>query len=189
MGDVMWAVASIPEIIEYSLQAHNAAQQLRRERIESDLAEAKKSKTTPETAKGDMFAFEEDDEGWADNVDDDQDEETKQKAKLAVEAELQKKRDKEQLEKTTGKSKIKLEGIDKGVIGQKWVEATLQSSNVWPPKDLGLLTGTTYEYNGKKVSPLKHPGLRRSICMITGRLNSMLLNTHPELCKYSSVER
>jgi hypothetical protein len=162
---------------------------LRQERIEQDLSEVKKSKATPKTAKGDMFAFEEDDEGWADDVDDDQDEEMKQKVKLAVEAKLQKKRDRAQLEKATGKSKIKLEGIDKGVIGQKWVEATLQSSKVWPPKDLGLLAGTTYECNGKQVSPLEHLGLRRSICMITGRLNSMLLNTHPELCKYSVEKR
>ena len=76
-----------------------------------------------------------------------------------------------------------MEGIDDGVIGQKWVENTLAENGFWPPKDLGILEGAKFNYNGKKVSALEHPGLRRNICMLMGRLNSMLLNTHPELCK------
>jgi hypothetical protein len=110
------------------------------------------------------------------------DEETKRKAALAKAADEQKKKDQEQLNKATGKIKLLLEGIDEGVIGQKWVENILASKEAWPPKDLCFLKDEMFDYKGKKVSALDHPGLRRNICMIMGRINSLMLNTHPELC-------
>jgi len=172
--DVLWTVISTPENIAYGLKAEKAKEKLREERIKSD----------KEEVKANMFDF--DDEGWADDDDDDMDEEAKHKAKLEKEAEEQKKRDREQLEKATGKAKILMEGIDDGVIGQKWVENTLAENGFWPPKDLGILEGAKFNYNGKKVSALEHPGLRRNMCMLMGRLNSMLLNTHPELLEAGS---
>ena len=112
-----------------------------------------------------------------------EDEDSKEKAKLAKMADEQKKKEQEQLNKATGTGKILLEGIDDGVIGQKWVENTLAGQGAWPPKDLRFLKDTKFDYNGKMVSAVDHPGLRRNLCMMMGRINSMMLNTHSELCK------
>jgi len=177
--DVLMAVASTPENIAYGLQQYEIKEETRRERIKEDLEESKKKKTSDSgkkaTSKDDLFNL--DDDGWADDDDDDE------RAKAAAKAEEEKKKEREELQKAVGKQKIKLEGIDEGVIGQKWVENTLAGNGVWPPKDLGLLNGRKFEYQGKQVSPLDHPGLRRNLCMITGRLNSIMLNSHPELRK------
>jgi hypothetical protein len=174
--DVLWAVISTPESIAFGLRAFNAKEKLRRERIAQNLEDAKKGKkSTDESAS--MFDF--DDEGWAEDEDDDMDEESRRKAKASKQAEEQAKKDKEQLEKATGKTKVLLEGLDAGVIGQNWVETTLSKKN-------GILEGMKFEYEGKQVSALDHPGLRRNICMIQGRLNSVILNSHPELCKYNA---
>lgn len=176
--DVLMAVASTPENIAYGTKAYELKEKTRKERIQEDLEEAKKKKnesTATSTSKDPLFNL--DDDGWADDDDDDE------RAKAAARAEEEKKKEREQLQKAVGKQKVKLEGIDEGVVGQKWVENTLAKNGVWPPQDLGVLKGKTFSYEGKKVSPLDHPGLRRNICMITGRLNSMLLNSHPELCK------
>lgn len=181
--DILMAVASTPENVIYGLKAHEAKEEARRERIKEDLEEAKKNKTDS-SSKGSSTGndpFNLDDEGWADDDDDDE------KAKAAAKAEEEKKKEREQLQKAVGKQKVKLEGIDEGVIGQNWVENILGNAGVWPPKDLGLLKGKSFEYNGKKVSALDHPGLRRNLCMITGRLHSILLNSHPDLCKSSNV--
>lgn len=179
--DVLWAVISTPESIAYGLRGYRKKEKIRAERIVEDAEEAKQGKNKPAKNSTEMFAL--DDGGWAEDDDDDMDEEAKRKAKLEKEAEEQKKKDREQLQKATGKTKILLEGIDDGVIGQQWVESTLTKARVWPPKDLGILNGVKFEYEGKKVSPLDHPGLRRNICMMMGRLNSVVLNSHPELCK------
>lgn len=181
--DVLMAVASTPENIAYGLKAYELKEKARKERIQEDQEEAKKKKgdaTSTSISKDPLFNL--DDDGWADDDDDDE------RAKAAARAEEEKKKEREQLQKAVGKQKAKLEGIDEGVIGQMWVESTLSKNGVWPPKDLGVLKGKTFVYNGKKVSPLDHPGLRRNICMITGRLNSMLLNSHPDLLEAASKE-
>jgi hypothetical protein len=77
-----------------------------------------------------------------------------------------------------------LEGIDDGVLGQKWVMKTLESNGSWPPKDLSFLKDMKFDYKGKKVAALDHPGLVRNLCMTAGRINSRMLNTHPELSKF-----
>jgi hypothetical protein len=176
--DVFMAIASCPDSIKHGLRAHEAKEKIREERTAQD-KEEKKSKKLAATTSKNLFAL--DDDGWA-NDDDDVDEETKRKAALAKAADEQKIKDQEQLNKATGKSKLLLEGIDEGVIGQKWVENILASKEAWPPKDLCFLKDEMFDYKGKKVSALDHPGLRRNICMIMGRINSLMLNTHPELC-------
>lgn len=177
--DVLMAVASTPENIAYGLKAYESTEKARRERIKEDLEESKKKKPSSSTKESSSTEsmFNLDDDGWADDDDDDE------KARAAAKAEEEKKKEREQLQKAVGKQKVKLEGIDEGVIGQKWVEDTLSGNGVWPPKDFGLLKGKTFEYEGKKVSALDHPGLRRNLCMITGRLNSIMLNSHPQLGK------
>jgi hypothetical protein len=179
--DVLWAVASTPETIEWGLQFYNAQEIIREERRQEDKEESKNPGSKKAAAVANLFDLDED--GWADE-DDEEDEEAKRKAKLAKDAEEQKTLDRENLQKASGKVKPVLEGFDDGVIGQKWVETTLASVKAWPPKDLGFFGKRTFEYDGKQVSPLDHPGLRRNICMITGRLHSIVLNSHPELCKW-----
>lgn len=176
--DVIMAVISTPENINYGLRAYQLKEKTRQKRIEEDAEEAKgEAKESEKKNTENMFDF--DDDGWAD--DDDEDE----KAKAAAKAEEEKKKEREQLKKAIGKTKLKLEGIDEGVIGQNWVESTLSEKGVWPPKDMGILQGETFTYEGKQVSALEHPGLRRNLCMLTGRLNSMVLNSHPQLCTSS----
>ena len=183
--DVLWAVASTPETIEWGLQFYNAQEIIREERREQDKEESENPDSKKAAAVANLFDLDED--GWADE-DDEEDEEAKRKAKLAKDAEEQEKLTREDLQKASGKkARPMLEGFDDGVIGQKWVETTLASVKAWPPKDLGFFGERTFEYDGKQVSPLDHPGLRRNICMITGRLHSIVLNSHPELCKCGDI--
>jgi hypothetical protein len=176
--DVLMAVASTPENILYGLKVYQRKEKVRKDRIQDDLEEAKqKQSSAPKDKASSDAMFSLDDAGWADDDDDDE------KAKAAAKAEEEKQKEREQLQKAVGKQKVKLEGIDEGVIGQKWVENVLANNGVWPPKDLGILAGKTFDFEGKKVSPMDHPGLRRNLCMITGRLNSIMLNSHSELCK------
>lgn len=174
--DVLLAVASTPENIAYGLKNFKNVEKMRLERIKEDLEEAKVAKPKKTMTSDDMFNL--DDEGWADDGDEDD-----EKAKAAAKAEEEKQKAREDLKKAVGKEKIKMEGIDDGVLGQKWVEQVLGSKGMWPPKDLGILNGERFDYEGKMVSAMDHPGLRRNLCMITGRLNSMVLNGHPDLCK------
>jgi hypothetical protein len=178
--DVLLAIASCPDSIANGLRAFKIKEKITEERHTQDKEEAKKSKKSASSSSIDMFAL--DNEGWADDDDDEMDEESKRKAQLAKLADDQKKKDQEQLKKATGKMKVLLEGIDAGVIGQAWVENTLSSKGAWPPKDLSFLKDDKFDYNGERVPALDHPGLRRNLCMMMGRLNSMMLNTHPELC-------
>jgi len=175
-NDVLLAVASTPENVIYGLRNFKNVEKMRMERIQEDLEEAKNAKPKKAASSDAMFNL--DDDGWAD--DDDGDDE---KAKAAALAEEEKKKAREDLKKAVGKEKVKMEGIDDGVLGQQWVEKVLGSKGMWPPKDLGVLKGATFDYDGKMVSALDHPGLRRNLCMITGRLNSLVLNGHPELRK------
>jgi hypothetical protein len=180
--DILWAVVSTPEAIQYGLKMFNGVEKIRQARRDTDAQVVEPSKNKS-SATAELFDL--DEGGWDEaNDDDDEDEETKKKVKLAQEAEEQKKMDREQLDKATGKTKILLEGFDEGVIGQAWVEKTLTTNGVWPPKDLGNLTNRKFEYKGKTVGPLEHPGLRRNICMVWGRLHSTLLNSHPELSTF-----
>lgn len=108
---------------------------------------------------------------WGDDDDDDDD---------AIKANKQRQEEKEKLAeevaRASGKSdqmmkRIKVEGIDEGVLGQKWVERTLTGYGQWPPKsDLSIL---------KELDT--NPALRRNLCMTMGRVNSQFLNTNPEL--------
>lgn len=178
--DVLWAVASTPETIEWGLQFYKAQEIIREERRQQDEEESK-NPSSKKPAKTNLFELDED--GWADE-EDEQDEEAKRKAKLAKDEEEQAKSDRENLQKASGTIRPLLEGMDDGVIGQKWVEKTLASVKAWPPKDLKFFGKRTFEYNGRQVSPLDHPGLRRNICMVTGRMHSIVLNSHPELGKF-----
>ena len=166
--DVLYAIATTPENINVSLQVLEKAEQLKQERLAQGTKEKKK-----DTAFDSLI-----DGAWAQDDDDDEN------AAKAQELEEEKKKERKDLQKAQGA--VLLEGFDEGVIGQAWVERTLAAEGQWPPKNLGLLEGKTFAYKGKKVTALEHPAIRRNLCMTTGRLNSIILNSHAELCKYKT---
>jgi hypothetical protein len=187
--DVLFAVASTPESIMWGTKAYLKKEKFKQDRLEEEKKEGeenKKSSSKASSSSGNMFEL--DDDGWADEADD-MDEEAKEKAKLAKEAEEQKQKEREQLKQATGKVKILLEDLDEGVIGQKWVESTLEKAGAWPPPDLRFLKDMTFEYDGKQLSALDHPGLRRNLCHIAGRIHSIALNSHPDLSKLCYLVR
>ena len=125
------------------------------ELVEDDLQEAEDADndaSMEEQSESDVELF---DDG------DDEDESAKQAALAAKKAEEEKKRELEQLKKATGQVKDPLEGIDDGVLGQDWVRKTLEEKGHWPPKELSFLNDEKFEYKGKMVSVMNHPGLRR----------------------------
>jgi len=181
--DILLAVASTPESIKWSTKALANREKIIRTRLEGDKKEAEE-KTSVSKIESDSKIFDLDDDGWADEDEDDEelDDEEKRKTKLAKKTLEEKQKLGEELAKATGKTKILLEGIDEGVIGQKWVEKALKKVGAWPLEDLRFLKDMKFEYNGKQVSALEHPGLVRNLCFVAGRLNSLALNSHPELC-------
>jgi curved DNA-binding protein CbpA len=174
--EVLLAIASTPENIAWSLENLDKIEGMRAEAIEE------KKNAKPES-KTESMAFDDLGDGGWDDDDDEEDESAKQAALLAKKAEEERERHMDQLKKATGQIKEPLEGIDEGVIGQKWVLATLAEKGHWPPKDLAFLTDQKFDYKGKMVSALEHPGLQRNLQMTMGRINSRMLNTHPDLCK------
>ena len=178
--DILLAVISTPESIVWSTKQLASRAKVVAKRVQEEKeAEAKKKAEGKKPNDDKMFDL--DDDGWAD--DDDDDEETKEKAKLANKIMEEKQKLDKEVAKATGKIKIPIEGLDEGVIGQQWVEKALERVGAWPPKDLRFLKDVKFEHEGKQVSALEHPGMRRNLCFVAGRLNSMALNTHPELCK------
>lgn len=188
--DILLAVASTPESIKWSTKALTYRNKTVQTRLDDDKKAADERKKKSGSKKGgpESTMFDLDDEGWADEDEDDEDldDEEKKKAKLAKKTLEEKQKFGEELAKATGKTKIPLEGIDEDVIGQEWVEKALTKVGAWPLDDLRFLKDMKFDYNGKQVSALEHPGLVRNLCFIAGRLNSLALNSHPELLNAAS---
>jgi hypothetical protein len=184
--DLLLTVCSTPENIDWSMQALAKVEVARQERIEKKKLE--KPKSEADKAAFDFDSLMNDDGGW--DADDDEDENEDEVAKemrlKGKQAEAEKQADLARLKQATGQAIQLMEGIDDGVLGQEWVEATLSKAKVWPPEDIGLLKDATFDYKGKQVSAMDHPGLRRNLCMTVGRLNSQMLNSHPELLEAGS---
>lgn len=179
--EILLAVLTTPENIEWSIQDVERAENIYKDRLEKN----KKSindKKKKDNVVGDFDdIFEQD--GWAD---DDEDEKNNDALLKSKQAEEERKAEMERLKQATGQALQMLEGIDDGVLGQKWVEKSLTAAGVWPPKELFFLETKTFDYKGKQMSALEHPGLRRLLCMTIGRLNSMYLNGHPALLEAGS---
>lgn len=173
--DLLLTVCSTPENIEWSMQALAKAEEIRQERIE------KKKLEKPKKEEAFDFGSMMDEGGWDEGEDEDEDEVAKAARLKAKQADLEKQAEMERLKQATGKAVVLLEGVDEGVLGQLWVEKTLQKAGAWPPKNMGMLKTAKFEYKGKMVSALDHPALRRNLCMTMGRINSQMLNTHSEL--------
>jgi len=180
--EVLYYIATTPESIDVTAKGIEKTQEIR------DKKNAKLKKAAEEAKKVNNLTFDDDDGGWAD--DDDETEEEKAAAAALKKTEEEIKQQKAKLAHTMGKEidplELSLEGIDEGVIGQQWVEDRLVDLKVWPPK-LPENAGTFKDNStGKVVSPLDHPAVRKNILMTMGRLNSVVLNTNPELGKYSN---
>lgn len=172
--DILLAIASTPENVVWSVESLDKIEEVRTAALEE------KKKAKPE--KKESINFDDlDDQGWAEDEDEEEDESAKQAALLAKKAEEEEKLRIQQLKKATGQVKDPLEGIDDGVLGQEWVRKTLEEKGHWPPKNLSFLADEKFDYKGKMVSVMDHPGLRRNLQMTMGRINSRMLNTHPEL--------
>jgi hypothetical protein len=186
--DLLLTVCSTPENIEWSMQALEKVATARQERIEKKKLEKPKNETAAAKAKA-AFDFDSlmNEGGWDEDDDDDEEDEHIKEARLkAKQAEAEKQADLARLKQATGQAVQLMEGIDDGVLGQEWVEATLTKAKVWPPADIGVLKDAKFDYKGKQVSAMEHPGLRRNLCMTVGRLNSQMLNSHPELLEAGS---
>uniref|UniRef100_A0A7S4N457 J domain-containing protein n=1 Tax=Odontella aurita TaxID=265563 RepID=A0A7S4N457_9STRA len=180
--DVLFLIATTPENVEISRKAIEKSESIRAEKLE--LLNKKKAAEKKNGAGGALEFDVEDDGGWAD--DDDLDDEAKEKAEKAKAAEEQKKREAAQLAQVTGKAasaeNVKLEGLDEGVLGQKWVETSLEKEGAWPPTNMGAIETMAFDNGkGKQEGPLESKAVRRNLCMTMGRLNAQMLNSHPEL--------
>jgi hypothetical protein len=193
--DVMLCCLAIPSTVSWSCLDYERVLVTRQLRIEQDQRKFLKEGGGDKTKKDadDVFdALFNDDSGW-DDADDTMDtttDEHKTKRAAEVAAEAKRKTDLEQLKKASGQGTILLEGIDQDVLGQLWVEEALRKSGVWPPKSLGVLSNRMFDFidptnqNGTKkesLDALSHPGIRRTLCMVVARCNSMKLNGDSEL--------
>jgi len=169
--DVLYMIATTPENISISEKALARVESLKKERLQE---ESSKKKKEPDFDL-DM------DTGWAD----DEDEEEKEASQKAKQLEEEQKKERQSLKKAQGTETVLLEGVDDGVIGQAWVEQTLAKDNKWPPANLACLENKTFSYNGKQVSAMEHPAVRRNLLMTHGRLNSSVLNSHVDLREFS----
>lgn len=162
--DILLLVLTVPSNRKWATQDLNRIAKIRDERL------SKK----PQSPKHDV-SFKQllEEGGWADD--------DEQEMDLVKKAEAEKQQELERLNRATGKATVLLESLDDGVLGQQWVERTLAEAGNWPPKNLGILKGTTFEYKGRNLAPLDHPAVRRMLCMLQGRLNSQMLNNHKDL--------
>ena len=179
--DFLFAVVTSSEMIAAVTQSLDDIEEIRRKKSKKKQQEEAAKKSSPDGAVSFDDLFDQDgfDEG---DEDEDDDEATKEAKRKAKEEEAQKKADMERLKQATGQALPVLEDMDEGVLGQKWVEKTLQDKGEWPMKLPDWLKKQKFDWKGeKKLSPMDHPAVRRILCMTAGRVNSAYLNSHPEL--------
>jgi len=181
--DLLFLIASTPEIIEQAGKAVEHYEECKKQKLANKAEEEKKKNTMLDLAGP-----------WGDDDDnnDDDDGENKEQQTQAqkLEEELARKK-KALLAQATGAidyDAMKIEDVDSGVIGPKWVRSILQENNIWPPKFLDDLTiishwreqNTSWTYQGQKYSdPLSYPPIQRNFVLLLARVNSQLLNGHP----------
>mmetsp|Transcript_3106 Transcript_3106/g.4375 ORF Transcript_3106/g.4375 Transcript_3106/m.4375 type:complete len:432 (+) Transcript_3106:131-1426(+) len=181
--DVLFYVATTPENIEIAADALKKAEELRKKRL--DYLNPKKvgGNSTHDDSSFDLNG------DWGDEDDENETEEQKAAKILAKKSEEDKAFLRKQVMEATGNDQdgknLRIEGIDDGVLGQKWVETILKKSGNWPPKQFLAgkenMTFSNMDNKGYALTAMDHPAVRRNLCMTTGRVNSVLLNTHPEL--------
>mmetsp|Transcript_22906 Transcript_22906/g.41104 ORF Transcript_22906/g.41104 Transcript_22906/m.41104 type:complete len:552 (+) Transcript_22906:48-1703(+) len=174
---ILYAIATTPDTVAVTSKHLAMAADLRDKKRDH-----LKGKEKEASHKSMDDLFDDDDDGWAE---DDQDDPAAQAAKKAKE---EKEKEAKRLAKATGKdvtdfNKVKLEGVDEGVLGQQWVMDNLTKMGVWPPPSLNetFVKDSKFDLDGKSVGAMDHPGVQRNLIMTMGRLNAKQLNTHPEL--------
>lgn len=193
--DVLHYICTTPENIEAALKHYEKAESLKEERQEF-LKKQEEEKQKEASKAADAFAMDDDDGGWADEGEGEgDDEQVKTVIAAAKKAEEEKKKLMKQVKEASGlvstAERILIEGLDDGCLGQKWVEGELGKRGEWPPHlddKIASIKFSLADKNGKvtAVPPLNHPAIRRNLCMTAGRLNSTLLNVHPELVEAGS---
>lgn len=173
--EILYAIATTPDTVSVTSKHVAMATDLRERKL-AHLAE--KEKEESHKKMDDLF----DDDGWAEDDEDDP------AAAAAKKAKEEKEKEAKRLAKATGKdvtdfTKVKLEGVDDGVLGQNWVMANLAEMGAWPPPTMNdtVVGDKKFSVDGKIVGPLEHPGVQRALVMTMGRLNAKRLNTDPEL--------
>ena len=175
--DILYAIVTSSELVSVVSQNLDEIEELRQKKLKKKEEEAAKKKDEV-VSFDDLFdqgGFDEGDE------DEDDDEATKEAKRKAKEEEARKKADLERLKQATGQKLALLEDMDEGVLGQKWVEKTLQEKGCWPLELPDWLNKAKFDWKGKKMSAMEHPAVRRILCMTAGRINSVMLNSHPDL--------
>lgn len=179
--DVLYYIATAPESIQITEANMAKAEEIKEARLKFLNPKKKEMKKQQEDNNFEM----DDVGGWAEDEDEDE----------ASKAARAKQEEKEKLAKqvaaASGKDqvaeKIKMEGVDEGVLGQAWVERTLEKLGQWPPKfeegSAAGLNSMTFAEKGSKsaVAAIEHKAIRRNLCMTLGRLNARVLNSHEEL--------
>ena len=170
---VIVAILSAPSNRQWATYDQQRVQQalIKRQAV----LDAETKKNTTETAFDDLVNG----GGWAeDDEEDDDDQDRVAKAKAADVAEQQRM---ERLKQATGQTASPMEALDEGVLGQTWVEQRLQEHGVWPPDTKGVL--------GVDDTVWEDAGMRKLLCIATGRWNSQFLNQHPELLQAGAAKR
>lgn len=179
--DLLFLVASTPEIIEQSSKAVQYYEKCKKQKLVNKAEEEKKKNTMLDLsgAWGDDDADSEDKEESVEQI---------QARKLEEELARKKKALMAQATGAVDYDAMKIEDIDSGVIGPKWVRSTLEDNNIWPPKFLDDLTisshwrkqNTSWTFEGQKyTNPLAFPPIQRNFVLLLARVNSQLLNGHP----------
>ena len=174
--EILYAIATTPDTVAITSKQLAMAEDLRRKKL-AHLAE--KEKEESHKSMDDLLVS----DGWAEDDDNDP------AAAAAKKAREEKEKESLRLAKATGKDttdflKMKLEGVDEGVLGQEWVLRNLTRVGAWPPpsfRDARVLQHRKFSVDGKVVGALEHPGVKRALIMTMGRLHAKELNTHPEL--------
>ncbi|KAL7472003.1 hypothetical protein ACHAXS_012321 [Conticribra weissflogii] len=172
--DVLYAIASTPDNLTMTQRSLSAAADLRAKKLAH--LEKEKRQQSSAAAHANMEDLLAADDGWADDDDD-------AAALAAKKAREEKQKQAEQLAKATGKAqtdvaKVKLEGVDDGVLGEQWVASRLTDMAAWPPPSLDSPASPLARLPS---DPLSQPALRRNLLMTMGRLHARKLNTHPDL--------
>jgi len=177
--EILYAIATTPDTVAITSKQLALANELRRKKL-AHLAN--KEKEEAHKSMDDLLVS----DGWAEDDDDDP------AAAAAKKAKEEKEKESLRLAKATGKDttdflKMKLEGVDEGVLGQEWVQQNLIKIGAWPPPSFNNATVLQQKKfkvdgsGGKLVSALDHPGVQRALIMTMGRLHAKELNTHPDL--------
>lgn len=178
--DVLLLIATTPNNISMTENIMVKEEELKEKRLDylhpdrASSASSSNSKNDTSKTNGNAVGDFDLDGAWGGDGEDEEDDNVK--ANKARQEE--KERLKKEVAAASGKSddmikQVRIEGVDDGVLGQKWVEKQLTKMGQWPPK-----ASTHLDKMDEYKTDL---AVRRNLCMTMGRLNAQTLNTSTEL--------